>query len=319
MIIDFLTAGYKDYAGMGKKPADFDEFWDKAKAEVDRLPLEFELEKVDIPSQVAEFYYLRFKGVGGATVVCQLIKPLKKQKQHPGMLMFHGYHGDSGDFVDKLSWVAEGYIVMAMDCRGQGGLSEDVTVTNGTTLKGHIIRGVEEGPEKLYYRSVYLDTYHCAKILASLTDVDENQLVTSGGSQGGALALVCAALYPEIKKTLAIFPFLSDYRKLFQLDISVTATAYEELHYWFRQRDPLHQREAKFFDTLEYIDIQHLAARIKASVIWPIGLADVITPPATQFAVYNQLTCDKEMVIYPEYGHDHLPGLNDRVRAFLIP
>lgn len=318
MIIDFLTASYKDYTGMGIKPTDFDEFWDKAKSEVDDLPLTYELEKVDIPSQVAEFYYLKFKGVGGATLVCQLIKPLKKQPKHPGMLMFHGYHGSSGDFVDKLSWVAEGYIVMAMDCRGQGGLSEDVTVANGTTLKGHIIRGVEDGPENLYFRSVFLDTYQCAKILASFADVDEQQLVTSGGSQGGALALVCAALYPEIKKTLAIYPFLSDYRKLFQLDIGVTATAYEELHYWFRQRDPLHKREAEFFDTLEYIDIQHLVERIKASVIWPIGLADAITPPATQFAVYNRLECPKEMIIFPEYGHDHLPGLNDQVRAFFL-
>ena len=32
-------------------------------------------------------------------------------------------------------------MVAAMDCRGQGGLSEDVGGVKGTTVNGHIIRG----------------------------------------------------------------------------------------------------------------------------------------------------------------------------------
>ena len=36
---------------------------------------------------------------------------------------------------------AEGFWVVALDVRGQGGLSEDVGLTTKTSLKGHIIRG----------------------------------------------------------------------------------------------------------------------------------------------------------------------------------
>lgn len=112
------------------------------------------------------------------------------------------------------------------------------------------------------------------------------------------------------------YPFLSDYRKVFELDIN--SSAYEELAYWFRFRDPMHDREEEFFDTLEYIDLQHLAPRIKAEVKWAIALEDGVCPPATQFAVYNQISSPKGMIFFPEYGHEYLPKLGDRVRGFLL-
>lgn len=307
---------YKDYMGQGEKPVDFDCFWDNELKKLNELPVEYELEKVDIPSKVAEFYNLYFIGVNGAKIRCQYIKPKHFQGKVPGMLMFHGYHGDSGDFSDKVSWVAEGYAVLAMDCRGQGGLSEDHTVAKGSALKGFIIRGVEEGPEKLYYRQVFLDTVQTARILMSMDEVDEESIVAQGASQGGALSLVCAALEPRIKKVLAQYPFLSDYRKTFEFDIN--ASAYEELHYWFRFRDPMHEREEEFFNTLEYIDLQHLAPRIKAEVKWAIGMEDGVCFPATQFAVYNKINAKKEMIVFPEYGHEYLPKLGDKVRRFFV-
>lgn len=307
---------YREYKGSGIKPADYEDFWERALKELDSQSLSYELEKVDIPSKIADFYNLYFTGVNGARIRCQYIRPKHIEGKVPGMLMFHGYHSDSGDFGDKLSWVTEGNAVLAMDCRGQGGESEDNTTVKGATLKGLIIRGVEEGPESLYYRSVFLDTAHAARILMSMDEVDENAISVQGASQGGALSLVCAALEPRIKRVVAQYPFLSDYRKMFELDIN--SSAYEELAYWFRFRDPMHEREEEILQTLEYIDIQHLVPRIKAEVKWAIGLEDGICPPVTQFAVYNQISSPKEMIIFPEYGHEYLPKLGDKVRGFLL-
>jgi len=307
---------YQNYLGSGIKPANFDEFWDKQLEELEQLPLDYELERVEIPSRVADFYNLYFIGVEGARVRCQYVCPKQVNKKIPGMLMFHGYHGDSGDFGDKVSWAAEGFSVLAMDCRGQGGLSENNSKVKGTTMKGLIIRGVEEGPESLYFRSVFLDTVQAARILMSMDEVNEEEIYIQGASQGGALSLICAALEPRVKKVVAQYPFLSDYRKAFEFNI--TSSAYEELHYWFRFRDPMHEREEEFFNTLEYIDLQHFAPRIKAEVKWAIALEDDVCYPAQQFAVYNQITSPKEMIIFPEYGHEYLPKLGDRVKGFLL-
>ena len=307
---------YQEYQGSGIKPADFDDFWERALQELNDQSLDYELEKVDIPSKIADFYNLYFTGVKGARIRCQYIRPKQIEGKVPGMLMFHGYHSNSGDFSDKLAWVSEGFAVLAMDCRGQGGESEDTTSVKGATLKGFIIRGVEEGPESLYFRNVFLDTAQAARILMNMEEVDEEAISVQGASQGGALSLVCAALEPRIKKVVAQYPFLSDYRKMFELDINVSA--YEELAYWFRFRDPLHEKEEAFFQNLEYIDLQHLAPRIKAEVKWAIGLEDLVCPPVTQFAVYNQISSPKELFVYPEYGHEYLPKLGDKIRGFLL-
>jgi cephalosporin-C deacetylase len=44
---------------------------------------------------------------------------------------------------------------------------------------------------------------------------------------------------------------------------------------------------------------------------------DTICPPSSQFAAYNKIRSAKEMVLYPDFGHESLPGNSDRVFEFL--
>ena len=46
-----------------------------------------------------------------------------------------------------------------------------------------------------------------------------------GGSQGGALTIACAALEPRVKKLAPVFPFLSDYRRVWEMDLAKDAYA----------------------------------------------------------------------------------------------
>lgn len=307
---------WEDYKGSSEKPLDFDEWWDNNLEELAQLPLDYELIPADIPSNVANCYHLFFTGVGGSKIHCQFVTPKKLDKNHKGMLMFHGYHTNVGDFQDKIGWAAEGFIVLALDARGQGGLSENHTQTNGGSLKGLIIRGIEEGKENLYYRNVFLDTAQAAHILKSFTYVDASRIYAQGASQGGALTIACAGLVPDIHKIFVFYPFLSDYRKAYEL--GAQNSAYEEIPYWFQFRDPLHHNENFIFDTLEYIDIQNFAPRIKAEVCWAIGLQDTVCPPITQFATYNNISSSKKIVPLPEYGHEYLPRISDEYRHFFF-
>ena len=93
--------------------------------------------------------------------------------------------------------------------------------------------------------------------------------------------------------------------------------AYEELRYFFRAFDPTHEREEEIWTRLGYIDCQYLAPRIKARVQMHTGLMDEVCPPSTQFAAYNKIAAPKEMIIYPDFGHEGLPGKEDRVFSFM--
>jgi len=130
-----------------------------------------------------------------------------------------------------------------------------------------------------------------------------------------ALALVCAALEPRIKLAAPVYPFLCDYRRTWEMDLF--KDAYEELRIFFRLFDPRHEREKETFTKLGYIDCQYLAPRIKAEVLMFTGLMDVVCPPSTQFAVYNKIKSRKQMVIYPDFGHEGLPGQGDKSFKFM--
>jgi cephalosporin-C deacetylase len=269
----------------------------------------------DFQVQGAECFDLWFTGLGGSRIYAKLLRPAKLASPAPAVLQFHGYSANSGDWHDKLSYVSQGFVVASLDCRGQGGRSEDTVPRSGPTLRGHIIRGLDDSPEKLYYRYVYLDTAMLARIVMDLPEVDENRVVATGGSQGGGLTLACAALEPRIKKAAPWFPFLCDYLRVWEMDLDVAA--YEELRQFFRYHDPRHEREQELFRRLGYIDNQHLAPRIRAEVLMGTGLMDSVCPPSTQFAAYNKITSAKSVVIYPDFGHEGLPQFGDRVFKFL--
>lgn len=150
----------------------------------------------------------------------------------------------------------------------------------------------------------------------SLPEVDPERVGAMGGSQGGALTIACAALEPRIKRLAPVYPFLSDYRRVWQMDLAVNA--YEELRTYFRQFDPLHQREDEIFTRLGYIDIQHLAERIQGEVMMGVGLMDTVCPPSTQYAAFNKIKAPKRDIIYPDFGHESLPGFADRTMQFFI-
>jgi len=316
-ILDMPLRELKTYQGINPCPPDIDAFWDASIKEMEALGTGFELVKAKYQFPGVVCYHLYFTGMGGARIHAKFVRPEKIEKPLPALCHFHGYCGASPEFSTLLSYVQCGFIVAALDCRGQGGLSEDVGGVKGNTQEGHIIRGLDENdPAKLLFRNIFLDTAQLARIVMAMPEVDESRVGALGGSQGGALTLACAALTPTLNRVAPTYPFLCDYRRVWEMDLA--KDAYKELRDYFRRFDPLHEREEEIFTLLGYIDNQHLAHRIRAKVCMFTGLMDNICPPSTQFAAYNKITAPKEMVIYPDYGHEYLPESGSKALTFLL-
>lgn len=317
-LIDKPLSELRVYQGVNPRPADFDAYWDASLRDLDAVDPAVELKRnTTLSSRQAECFDLWFTGVGGARVHAKYLRPARRHGKAPALLQFHGYTGNAGDWVQKLAYAGEGFCVAALDCRGQGGLSEDNLQIRGNTHHGHIIRGLDDpDPRNMLFRYIYLDTAQLARIVMGFDEVDPARVGAWGGSQGGALTLACAALEPRIRLAASEFPFLCDFKRVWDMDLC--KDAYAELKTFFRLFDPTHAREEEIFTRLGYIDLQFLAPRIRAKTLMAVGLMDTICPPSSQFAAYNKITAEKDLVIYPDFGHEGLPGQTDRVFQFMM-
>lgn len=314
-LVDMPVEKLLKYEGSSPCPADIDEYWDSALAEMNALEHNAEFIKKDFPAKNTTMYDLYYTGTKNAKIHAKVAVPENGEEKMPAILLFHGLSGEADEWSALLKYTSQGYVVAFMDTRGQGGESEDVGSVKGTTFTTPFTRGIDGEKHDLLMRDVFLDTALLAKIIMGLDYVDETRVAVTGGSQGGALSVACACLVPEIKKCAAFYPYLSDYKRVVNMDLN--KGAYEGLNYYFRHFDPMHKREAEIFERLGYIDIQNIAKRMKAELLMLTGLMDVTCPPSTQFAMYNKVKSKKEVLLFPEYGHEYIKGSQDQVFKFL--
>lgn len=315
-MIDMSLEKLKEYKGVNPRPADFDEYWDKALAELAAIDPKAEFKPyTKLNSFIADAYELTFTSTKGARIYAKFVKPKNIKGKAPAVICFHGLSGSSGSWGGMLGYASQGFVVASMDSRGQGGYSEDVGGVHGTSYTTPFMRGFDGDPNELLCRDLFLDTAMIARIVMGLDYVDEKRVGVTGGSQGGGLSIACAALVPEIKLCAPVFPYMSDYKRVWDMDLD--KGAYEGIRYYLRAFDPRHEHIDEFFEKLGYIDIQFLAPRIKAKLLMATGLMDTTCPPSTQFAAYNKMTCERDVVIYPDFGHESLKGHDDIIFNFM--
>lgn len=314
MFDSMSLAEMRDYRGRQEVPTGFHAFWDQKIQELASLP-DYELIEKDYFGSHVRAYECWFTGTNEGEIFAKCLFPKTKEKV-PVLFYFHGYQGQGPDWSQFLNYVSMGFGVVCLDVRGQAGRSIDNQSFNGITVKGQVIRGMEDGPESLFFKDVYLDIYQLIEIIASLEFVDATQLYTYGASQGGALALIGAALNPRIQLCVSIYPFLSDFKRI--LELGDQAEAYNELFRYFKFKDPFHETEEQVLMNLSYIDVKNFASRIQGKVKMIVGLQDDVCPPSTQFAIYNRIETEKELKIMPEYGHEAMNvKVNDLVFNWL--
>ena len=306
------------YRGRTPLPDDFDEFWDARMKEADAVPLEWRVEPSEMPPNGAcEYLDLWFCGMGGALLYAKYLRPAQVEAP-PVVLQFHGYPGATRSWFEQASFVGMGCAVIALDNPGQGGKSQDVGGFMGTTVAGHLVAGIDGGPENLYYVRLYQDLRILCRIVRELGtagSLDLGRVYVNGGSQGGGMGIACCALNPGlIAKAAILYPFLSDFRKVYEL--GADEVAYEGIRYYARWFDPDGTREDEWFGTLAYIETNHFAHLVRCPVLFGTGLDDEICPPETQCAVYNDLACEKRRLLYPGFGHEEIQDFDDQILAF---
>jgi cephalosporin-C deacetylase len=278
------------------KEPDFESYWDSTLSAATTQPLNAELIPYDLPARGLQSYAVRFDGFEGGRIAGWYLRPEKRGK-FPGLCVYHGYSGRGPRPLDLVEYAAQGMCVLSMDCRGQNGQSQDATVSPEGHHSGWMTKGIRS-PREYYYRYVYADAVRALELLARREEVDANRLAITGVSQGGGLTLAVAGLSDRPILALPDVPFLCDYRRA----IAITpAGPYPEIPSFLKSFPHLYEQAIR---TLSYCDCLNLAPRIKCRTVISNCLWDDICPPSTIFGVYNHITAEKQIEIYPFHKHE---------------
>ncbi|EST55000.1 cephalosporin C deacetylase [Brevibacillus panacihumi W25] len=284
---------------------DFSDFWEESKQLLAQVPSEPQLTAIEYPVDGVRLYELSFAGFGDARI-CGYYAVPDRAGQHPGLVLYHGYNwSHDGQIHDVVNWALHGYAAFGMLVRGQQ-LSEDNSVAPHGNAVGWMTKGILS-KETYYYRGVYMDAVRALEVLAEREEVDTSRIGVTGGSQGGALSLVAAALSAIPRVVVAEYPYLSHFRRAID---TALAGPYLEINEYFR-RNSAPEIEEKAMETLSYYDVMNLAPWVTCPVLVSIGLIDEITPPSTVFAAYNHLQAsDKQIRVYRYFGHEPMSAFH---------
>jgi cephalosporin-C deacetylase len=277
------------------RPADFDNYWMRAKKELAAVDPQFKLIRQDsLCTQQREVFLVEMRSLGNILIRGWYARPMKPGK-YPAILQVQGY---SSAKIPAYLYRGDDAVSFALNIRGHGNSKDDVN----PGFPGYILYFVND--KELYiYRGAYMDCVRAVDFLSSQECVDTTRIAVEGGSQGGALSFATAALDPRIDLCAPDVPFLSDFKDYFKM----AAWPGGEFANYFKEHPEIPQEE--IYKTLSYIDIKNLAPWIKAPVLMSVGLRDITCPPHINFAAYNQLKTQKEYRVYPYSGHS-LPAEN---------
>jgi cephalosporin-C deacetylase-like acetyl esterase len=164
---------------------------------------------------------------------------------------------------------------------------------------------------RFFYKRVYLGCVRANDFLVSLPQFDGKNLAVTGGSQGGALSIVTAALDARVKWLGAFYPAISDVTGY----LSGRAGGWP--HYFDKNGLAFNNKKEKI-ETAGYYDVVNFARRLSQPGIYSWGYNDETCPPTSMYASYNVIKAPKELYLALETGHWTYPEQQEKVSNWLV-
>ena len=295
------------------EPADFDAFWKQQRRKLDQVPVrEISRVPVEAPQGLknkADHFVV--------TIACAGPKPLtgilsipKNARPHslPAIAMFQGAgvyrSGFNRQYVD-------GAIILHVNAHGSPPLEkrEFYADVNRYELKNYAHQNKTDR-EKFYFNGMYLRVMRAFDYLKTIPQWDGKRLISMGGSQGGAQALVGAALEPGVTFCMSGVPAMGDHAGI----LAGRRPGWPGLF-----NNP--QGDPKILKTAAYYDNNNFARRIRCEIIMLTGFSDFVCPPTSVYTAFHNLPESTKKTLYTNPLDGHLTGnaeASRRIRNYIF-
>lgn len=274
------------------KPADFDSFWKDAKAELAKVKPQFKV--TEQPSQNTDnrrVFLIEMKSLDNLTIRgwMTIPKTSNKSKQFSVLLGLPGYQVTLKPIVGRDDDLA----IITLNTRGQGN-SRDVIHTERDAFISYNI----EDKNKYVMRGVIMDCVRALDFIYSRKELRHDQILATGGSMGGYLAIALAGLDERVTICSAQNPILSDVHNL----VGTVEWPINDIRKYVAGKPDVTFDQV--LHNMEYYDTKNFATDVKCPILLGLGLLDPYVPPGNGYAVYNSLNTDKKVMVYKDLGHE---------------
>lgn len=245
-----------------------------------------------------------YAGIGGVRIHAWLAKP-PGPGPFPALLVLPG--AGVGARPRPLEHARHGYLAIDIQVHGH-----DVDLPAYPQVPGYFDGPVWEPAEDMYYRRIYLNAARAVDYLLSRPDVDPQRIAVVGGSQGGRLSLVVAALDARIcAGVVAIIhygnqPYLRWAAACTGDGMDLTTAP-----------APADTPEGR---GTALLDPANFAPDVRCPMLLNAGLIDPVSPAASVWGVFQNLgAADRTMVVQPGMGHDWSAAFDRQALRWLEP
>ena len=147
--------------------------------------------------------------------------------------------------------------------------------------------------DNYYYKHVYLGCLRANDFICTLPEYDGENLMVMGGSQGGALSIVTAALDKRVKALSCFYPALCD----------LNGYQFGRAGGWPHLLSKKEFISPDKIETSRYYDVVNFARLISVPGFYSFGYKDETCPPTSMYSAFNSISASKSFFIAKETGH----------------
>jgi cephalosporin-C deacetylase len=280
------------------RPDDFDAFWAAKIADLEKIPVNAQVEEADAGKSNAQYFKVKMDNIGGTHIYGQLARP-KAEGKYPALLQLQwaGIYGLPTSYV--LGRGQQGWLAFNIEPHDiPFDQPKDYYQKLSPTLGNYFMRGNDDR-EKSYFLRMYLSCYRAVEYLTKRPDWDGKTIVVMGTSMGGQQTLAASGLHPKVTAMMALVPSSCDVTgpKIGR------AAGFPD---WANQA--IRAKNDKIYETGRYFDPVNFASKIKCPALVAMGLIDETCPPTGVLAAVNQIPGPRESLILVNSAHQDSGG-----------
>lgn len=292
-------------------PADFKAFWDNAKADLAKIPMDSRMTLLpERCTELTNVYHVSLQNINSSRFYGILCVP-KKEGKYPAILRVPG--AGVRPYNGMIAEADKGFITLEVGIHG-------IPVTMDPNVYVDLSRGALNGyqaanlddRDRYYYKRVYLGCVRSVDFLTSLPQYDGQNLAVTGGSQGGALSIITAGLDSRVKWLGAYYPALCD----------VTGYLHGRAGGWphlFAGNEMAYNNKPDRIKTTGYYDVVNFARIVNVPGRYAWGFNDETCPPTSMYAAYNVIPGPKTLdTDFLDTGHWTYPEETEKMMNWLM-